>query len=275
MTIPSILLNNGTRIPQIGLGTSPLDDREVERAVAQAAELGYRHVDTAAKYGNEAGVGAGVRASGLARDEFFITTKLDGGYQGDDKAIAGLEASLRRMQFDYVDLLLIHWPLPARGQFISTWKTFERLLADGKAKAIGVSNFKPAHLEQLRAETDIVPAVDQIQLNPVVTRDEYRAYNTAHGIVTEAWSPLGAGSSLLSDPTLVRIGERYDKTPAQVVLRWHVQLGTVAIPKSKTPSRMAQNLEVFDFELSVEDLAEIGRLSGGPSAGVDSDRTGH
>jgi 2,5-diketo-D-gluconate reductase A len=275
MTIPTLALNGGTTIPQIGLGTWPLDDREVARVIGIAAEAGYRHIDTASKYGNEAGVGAGVRESGIPREDFFITTKLDGGYQGNDRAVSGLDESLKRLQFDYVDLLLIHWPLPGRDEYVSTWKTFERLLADGKAKAIGVSNFKPAHLDRLLAETDVVPAINQIQLSPAVPRDEYRAYDTAHGIVTESWSPLGAGTALLRSPVLARIGEQYSKTPAQIVIRWHVQLGLVVIPKSATPARLTQNLDVFDFELSAGDLSAIADLSGGPSAGVDSDRSGH
>jgi 2,5-diketo-D-gluconate reductase A len=275
MVIPRIPLNNGTSIPQLGLGTSPLDDAETERAVIEAVAVGFRHIDTAAKYGNEVGVGRGVAGSGVPREELFVTTKLDGGYQGDDRAIAGLDASLDRLGFDYVDLLLIHWPLPARDEFVSTWKTYERLLAEGKARAIGVSNFKPAHLEKLIAETGTVPAVNQIQINPTVTRHEQRDYNAAHGIVTESWSPLGSGGDVLSSPVLARIGERYDKTPVQVVIRWHLDNGLVVIPKSKTPERLAQNIDVFDFSLDADDLAAIAALDLGPGAGVDSDVVGH
>lgn len=275
MTVPSLPLNNGTSIPQIGLGTWPLNDTEVARTIIVATELGYRHVDTAAKYGNETGVGAGIRSSGIPREEFFVTTKLDGAYQGDDRAVTGVDESLGRLGLDYVDLLLIHWPLPARDQYVSTWKTFERLLAAGKTRAIGVSNFKPAHLERLRAEADVVPAVNQIQLNPRVPRTEYREYDSAHGIVTESWSPLGAGNDLLASPELARIGAQYGKTPGQVVLRWHVELGLVAIPKSATPARLAENLDVFDFALSPDDVRAIGALSVGAAPGVDSDHTGH
>ncbi|MFF1573496.1 aldo/keto reductase [Leifsonia sp. NPDC058292] len=275
MAIPRVPLNNGTSIPQIGLGTSPLDDAEVERAVIEAVAVGYRHVDTAAKYGNEVGVGRGIAGSGVAREEIFVTTKLDGGYQGDDRAIAGLDASLERLGLDYVDLLLIHWPLPARDEFVSTWKTYERLLAAGKARAIGVSNFKPAHLDKLIAETETVPAVNQIQINPNVTRHEQRQYDAEHGIVTESWSPLGAGGDLLASPVLARIGERYDKTPGQVVIRWHLDNDLVVIPKSKTPQRLAENLDVFDFSLDADDLAAIATLDKGPDAGVDSDVSGH
>jgi 2,5-diketo-D-gluconate reductase A len=275
MTVPSLPLNNGTSIPQIGLGTWPLNDTEVARTIIVATELGYRHVDTAAKYGNETGVGAGIRSSGIPREEFFVTTKLDGAYQGEDRAVTGLDESLGRLGLDYVDLLLIHWPLPARDQYVSTWKTFERLLDAGKTRAIGVSNFKPAHLERLRAEADVVPAVNQIQLNPRVPRTEYREYDSAHGIVTESWSPLGAGNDLLASPELARIGAQYGKTPGQVVLRWHVELGLVAIPKSATPARLAENLDVFDFALSPDDVRAIGALSVGAAPGVDSDHTGH
>ena len=273
--VPAIRLNSGTEIPQLGLGTWPLDDAEVERAVVAAAEAGYRHVDTAAKYGNETGVGRGVRGSGLAREEWFVTTKLDGGYQGDDRAVAGLDASLERLGLDYVDLLLIHWPLPARDRFVSTWETFIRLQESGKARAIGVSNFKPAHIDRLIAETGVTPAVNQIQLSPAIQRREQRAYGAEHGIVTESWSPIGGSGDLLTEPVLAEVAAKHDRTVGQIVLRWHVQNGLVAIPKSRNPERMAQNLAVFDFELDAGDLAAIDSLDEGPDAGVDSDHTGH
>lgn len=272
---PLIELNDGNRIPQIGLGTWPLNDREVSDAVVRAAEAGYRHIDTAVRYGNEAGVGSGIRASGLDRAEFFVTTKLDGEFQGGDQAVAGLEGSLKRLNLDYVDLLLIHWPLPRRGEFISTWKTFERLQAEGKVRSIGVSNFKPAHLEKLMWETDVVPAVNQIQINPSVTRSADCAYNEGHGIATESYSPLGAGSGLLSAPVLTRIAGKHGRTVSQVVLRWHVQQGLVAIPKSADPQRMKENIDVFGFALDDEDLAAISTLDEGPEAGVNSDVQGH
>ncbi|HEY1157223.1 MAG TPA: aldo/keto reductase, partial [Arthrobacter sp.] len=188
---PLIELNDGNRIPQLGLGTWPLDDEQVAAAVVQAVEAGYRHIDTAVKYGNERGVGNGIRASGVDRSELFITTKLDGEFQGHDRAVTGLEGSLKRLGLDYVDLLLIHWPLPGRDQYVSTWQTFERLKAEGKVRSIGVSNFKPAHLERLMAETDVVPAVNQIQLSPAITRTAEREFHARHGIVTESYSPLG------------------------------------------------------------------------------------
>jgi 2,5-diketo-D-gluconate reductase A len=275
-TIPNLVLNTGASIPQLGLGTWPLDDAEVADAVVAAGELGYRHVDTATRYGNEAGVGEGVRRSGVPREEWFITTKLDGEFQGEGKAIGGLEAALDRMGFDYVDLLLIHWPLPQRGLFVDTWRSFEQLLASGRARAIGVSNFKVAHLETLLAQTEVVPAVNQVQISPAIPRDEQRAFDAAHGIVTESYSPLGgSGGSILASPVLAAIARRLGRTPAQIVLRWHIQNGLVAIPKSAAPARMAENLAVFDFELGADDLVELGAMSLGPDAGVDSDRTGH
>ncbi|MEN8583340.1 aldo/keto reductase [Burkholderia sp. RS01] len=272
---PLVALNDGHRIPQIGLGTWPLNDREVATAVVNAVEAGYRHIDTAVRYGNEAGVGEGIRATGLNREELFVTTKLDGEFQGGDKALAGLEGSLKRLNMDYVDLLLIHWPLPRRGEFISTWKTFERLQGQGKARSIGVSNFKPSHLEQLMWASDVVPAVNQIQLNPSVTRSADCAYHQHHGIVTESYSPLGSGSGLLSAPVLQRIAIKHGKTESQVVLRWHVQQGLVTIPKSADPQRMKENIDVFEFVLDDEDLAAINTLDEGPEAGVNSDVQGH
>lgn len=276
MTVPSLPLNSGTSIPQLGLGTWPLNDAEAAATVVLAAEAGYRHIDTATRYGNEAGVAEGIRRSGIPREDFFVTTKLDGRFQGGDLAIGGLRAALERMAFDYVDLLLIHWPLPQRDDYVSTWRTFEELYDDGLARAIGVSNFKVAHLEKLAAETGIVPAVNQIELSPAIPRWEQRAYHEAHGIVTESWSPLGGSSTAALEPAVVRdIAARLDRAPAQVVLRWHVQQGLVAIPKSSDPTRLAQNLDVFSFELTADDLAAIATLSEGPDAGVDSDHTGH
>ena len=273
-SIPSIPLNDGHSIPQIGLGTWPLDDEQAADAIVAAAELGYRHIDSAVRYGNEAGVGDGIRRTGIPREEFFVTTKLDGEFQGEDRAIAGLADSLQRLELSYVDLLLIHWPKPWDDQFVSTWKTFEHLKSEGLVRSIGVSNFKPEHLERLAAETGTVPAVNQIQLSPAIVRADQRAYHEAHGIVTESWSPFGGGnSSLFANPVLTAIGERYGKSAAQVMCRWHVQQGFVVIPKSSDRARMAENLDVFDFELTGADLAEIATLAG--PGGVDSDRDGH
>ncbi|MFJ5958336.1 aldo/keto reductase [Paenarthrobacter sp. NPDC092416] len=272
---PLIELNDGHKIPQLGLGTWPLDDTQVAEAVVEAVKHGYRHIDTAVKYGNETGVGNGIKACGVDREELFITTKLDGGFQGSGKAVAGLDGSLERLGLDYVDLLLIHWPLPRRDEFVSTWKTFEELQASGKVRSIGVSNFKPAHLDRLFAETDVIPAVNQIQVSPSIPRSVARAFNEQHGIVTESYSPLGASSDLLNAPVLASIGRKYGKTPGQVVLRWHVQQGLVAIPKTSNPQRMQENLDVYNFELTHDDLLALETLDAGPDAGVDSDVQGH
>jgi len=275
MTVPTLALNDGHSIPQLGLGTWPLDDAEVSDVIQTATGLGYRHIDTAAKYGNEKGVGAGIAASGIPRDDLFVATKLDGAYQGDDRAIAGLEGSLERLGLDYVDLLLIHWPLPKRGEFVSTWRTFIGLRERGLVRSIGVSNFKPAHLATLIGATEVVPAVNQIQLSPFIVRTEERAANAAHGILTESWSPIGGdGANVLESPVIRSIADEIGKTPGQVVLRWHVQQGLVAIPKSRTASRLADNIAIFDFELTDAQLASIATLEQ-PGTGVDSDVTGH
>jgi len=275
MSAPIIRLNDGNSIPQIGFGTSPLNDRDVVPAILAALEAGYRHIDAAYRYNNEKGVGQGVRESGIPRGDLFVTTKLDGPFQGDDRAIGGLEESLRRLGMEYVDLLLIHWPLPQREQYVSTWQTFETLLAAGKTRSIGLSNFKPAHIDRLLAETSVRPAVNQIQLNPRITRPDQRAYDSEQGIVTEAWSPLGAGNDLLREPTLVSIAEKYGKTPAQIVLRWHIELGIVAIPRSANPRRIAENIDVFDFSLTDAEIALISALDTGEEPRVDSDTSGH
>jgi len=275
VSVPSLTLNDGHTIPQLGLGTWPLKDKEVAETIVTATGIGYRHIDTAAKYGNEKGVGEGIKRSGVPREELFVTTKLDGKHQGDDKALAGLEESLKKLKLDYVDLLLIHWPLPKLGKFTSTFRTFKKLQDAGLVRSIGVSNFKPKHLDTLIDGTGIVPAVNQIELDPTITRDEQRAYNEGRGIITESWSPLGAGGELLKLPALAAIADAHGKTPAQVVLRWHIQNGLVAIPKSSNVERLAANLDVFDFELTAADLSSIAGLSHGPDAGVNSDRSGH
>lgn len=272
---PLIELNDGHKIPQLGLGTWPLNDAQVADAVVEAVAHGYRHIDTAVKYGNEKGVGNGIRSAGVSRGELFITTKLDGEFQGSGKAVAGLEGSLERLGLEYVDLLLIHWPLPRRGEFVSTWETFQELQASGRVRSIGVSNFKPAHLDHLFRETSVAPAVNQIQVSPSIPRPASRTFNERHGIITESYSPLGAGSDLLNAPVLAGIGAKHGKTPGQVVLRWHVQQGLVAIPKTANPQRMQENLAVFDFELDQEDLTKLQTLDAGPDAGVDSDVQGH
>ena len=275
MTIPSLPLNNGYTMPQIGLGTASLNDETVAAVLVTAIEIGYRHIDTAFRYGNQRGVGKGVRDSGIAREELFVTTKLDGEFQGQDRAIAGLDECLRQLTMDYVDLLLIHWPLPQRNEYISTWKTFETLARSGKVRSIGVSNFKPAHLERLFAETTIRPTANQIQLSPRITRPDHVDFDRAHNIVTVAWSPLGQGKGLLEEPLLATIGAKYDKTPAQVVLRWNVELGLATVPRSSNPERLAQNLNVFDFSLTAAEIAAISALDTGAETRADSDLGGH
>jgi 2,5-diketo-D-gluconate reductase A len=275
MNAPTLSLNNGQTIPEIGFGTSPLNDTQVAPLVVAAIEAGYRHIDTAYKYNNERGVGKGIRDSGIDREELFVTTKLDGPFQGDDRAVGGLEEPLGRLGLDYVDLLLIHWPLPWRDQYVSTWKTFEKLLAAGKTRSIGLSNFKPAHIERLLKEATVRPVVNQIQLNPRVTRPDQRAYNAQQNIVTESWSPLGAGNDLLREPLLTEIGTKYGKTAAQVVLRWHIELGLVALPRSSNSERISQNIDIFDFALTSDEVAGISALDTGEERGVNSDKAGH
>lgn len=275
MTVPSLRLNDGHSIPQVGLGTASLNDETVASVIVTAIEAGYRHIDTAYRYGNQRGVGKGVKASGIAREELFITTKLDGEFQGNDRAIAGLDECLKQLDMDYVDLLLIHWPLPQRNEYISTWKTFEKLRESGKVRSIGVSNFKPAHLERLLAETTMRPVANQIQLSPRITRTDHVEYDRAHDIVTVAWSPLGQGKDLLNEPILASIGAKYGKTPAQVVLRWNIELGIVTIPRSSNPARLAQNLDIFDFSLTPDEVAAISALDDGSEKRADSDVGGH
>jgi 2,5-diketo-D-gluconate reductase A len=275
MTVPVLPLNSGYAMPQIGLGTASLNDDQIAPVIVTAIEAGYRHIDTAYRYGNQRGVGKGLRDSGIAREQVFVTTKLDGDFQGNDKAIAGLDECLRQLDMEYVDLLLIHWPLPQRNQYISTWKTFEKLVATDKVRSIGVSNFKPAHLDRLLAETTIRPVANQIQLNPRINRADHVVYDHAHDIVTVAWSPLGPRTELLNERILASLGEKYGKTPAQIVIRWAVDRGIATIPRSSNPGRLAQNLDVFDFKLTAAEVAAISALDTGAEKRVDSDTSGH
>jgi 2,5-diketo-D-gluconate reductase A len=275
MTVPELRLNNGYTMPQIGLGTASLNDEQIAPLIVTAIEAGYRHIDTAYRYGNQRGVGKGLKDSGIPREQVFVTTKLDGEFQGNDKAIAGLDECLRQLDMEYVDLLLIHWPLPQRNEYISTWKTFEKLVASGKVRSIGVSNFKPAHLDRLLAEATIRPVANQIQLNPRINRADHVEYDRAHDIVTVAWSPLGPKTDLLSDPLLVSLGEKYGKSPAQIVIRWAIDLGIATIPRSSNPERLAQNIDVFDFSLTPSEVAAISALDTGAEKRVDSDFSGH
>ncbi|WP_438484967.1 aldo/keto reductase [Streptomyces sp. S186] len=268
-TVPSITLNNNVTMPQLGYGVWQIPDDEAFTAVGHALEAGYRSIDTAAIYGNEEGTGKALAASGLPREELFVTTKLWNSEQGYDSALRAFDASLAKLGLEYVDLYLIHWPLPARDTYVDTYKAFEKIYAEGRAKAIGVSNFLPEHLERLLGETSVVPAVNQIELHPQLQQAESRAFHARHGIATEAWSPLGQGKGLLADATVAGIAEKHGRTPAQVVLRWHLQLGNVVIPKSATPSRIRENFDVFGFELDGDDLSALAGLDAGNRLGPD------
>ncbi|MEU8529489.1 MULTISPECIES: aldo/keto reductase [Streptomyces] len=247
-------------MPQLGFGVWQVPDDEATRAVTTALEAGYRSIDTAAIYENETGTGRALAESGIAREDLFVTTKLWNSEQGHDSTLRAFDASLGRLGLDYVDLYLIHWPVPAKDAYVDTYLAFEKILADGRARAIGVSNFLPEHLERLIGETSVVPAVNQIELHPQLQQRASREAHAAHGIATEAWSPLGQGRGLLEVPAVVAIAQKHGRTPAQVVLRWHLQTGNVVIPKSVTPSRIQENIDVFDFELDAEDLAAIAVL---------------
>jgi diketogulonate reductase-like aldo/keto reductase len=262
-TVPDVPLNNGVAIPQLGLGTARLPDEETRRIVGEALEVGYRLVDTAASYENERGVGQAIAGSGLPREEVFVSTKLRGREQGYDSAKEALRASLDRLGLDFVDLYLIHWPLPRLDRYVESWLAMEELLAEGLTGAIGVSNFLPKHLDRLAAASSTVPAVNQIECHPREPQLEQRADDARRGIVTESWSPLANGGELLRRPVLTEIGARHGRTPAQVVLRWHVQQGLVTFPKASSRGRLVENLDVFGFALTDEDLAGIARLADG------------
>jgi 2,5-diketo-D-gluconate reductase A len=266
--VPNVRLNDGTTIPQVGFGVFQVPPDETQRAVEDALAAGYRHIDTAAAYRNERGVAAGIAASGVPRGEIFITTKLWNSEQGFDSTLAAFEKSIEALDTEQVDLYLIHWPVPAADLFLDTWRAFERIHAEGGARSIGVSNFRVADLERLAAEAETQPTVNQIELHPLLQQVELRAWHAEHGIATEAWSPLAQGE-VLKDDTLVTIAAHHERTVAQVILRWHLQLGNVVIPKSVTPARVRENLDIFDFELTEDDLAAIARLDAGHRTGPD------
>ncbi|MDC2960949.1 aldo/keto reductase [Streptomyces gilvifuscus] len=269
VSIPTHTLNDGTRLPAVGLGTWPMSDAEAERAVAEALGLGYRLVDTATNYRNESGVGLGIARGGVPREEIVVTTKLPGRDHGYEETLASFEDSRHRLGLEYVDLYLIHWPLPRVDRYVDSWRAMIKLREDGLVRSIGVSNFTPGHIERLEKETGVLPSVNQIELHPLFPQEELRAFHTAKGIVTESWSPLGRGSDLLDDPALVPIAEDLGVTPGQVVLRWHIQLGAVPIPKSSDPGRQRANLDVFGFELDAGQMRAVAdrahrRLGGDP-----------
>jgi len=261
---PTISLNDGHRIPQLGFGVYQVPPEDTAATVRMALEIGYRHIDTAQMYANEKGVGDGIRATGVDRGAVFVTSKLNNGFHRPDDARRSFDATLRELGSDYVDLFLIHWPLPTLydGDFVSTWKTLEEFKADGRARSIGVSNFGIGHLQELARETGTTPAVNQIEVHPYFTNDEVRAYGTEHNIATQAWSPIARGA-VLGDPVVVRIAKSLGVHPAQVVLRWHIQRGDIVFPKSVNPQRVRENFEIFDFDLNDEEIEALTALNKG------------
>jgi 2,5-diketo-D-gluconate reductase A len=267
---PLLTMNDGHSIPQVGLGVYKVPDAEAANTVQHALEAGYRHVDTAALYENEAGVGRGMSRAGIPRDEVFVTTKVWNDRHGYDETLRAFDESLGKLGLDYVDLYLIHWPMPRQNRYVETWRALEKLRADGLARSIGVSNFHGHHIDRLLDETDITPALNQVELHPWLAQSDIRAYDEAHGILTEAWSPLARGRAS-GDATLHKIGAKYGKSAAQVVIRWHLELGNVVIPKSSTPARIEENFDVFDFALDADDLAHIAALDSSERTGRDPD----
>ena len=266
-----ITLNNGISMPQLGYGVFKVPEEEVYEAVSEALRAGYRSIDTAMIYENEEGVGRALRDSGIPREEIFLTTKVWNSDHGYEETLAAFETSLQKLGVDYVDLYLIHWPMPKEDRYVKTWRALEHLYAEGKTRAIGVSNFHIPHLERILAEGSIVPAVNQIELHPFLSQEAIRDFCRKHGIVVEAWSPLMKGRDALTHPVIVDIADRHQKTPAQVVLRWHLQHDIVAIPKSVTPSRIRENLDVFDFSLSDADMQAIDQLNANVRTGSNPD----
>ncbi|WIX83614.1 aldo/keto reductase [Amycolatopsis carbonis] len=270
-SVPVLKLNNGVEMPQLGFGVFQVPPAETKTAVKTALGAGYRSIDTATAYGNEAAVGEALAESGITRDELFITTKLWNSDQGYDQTLRAFDASVAALGLEQLDLYLIHWPLPARDKYVATWKALEKLYADDRVRAIGVSNFQPAHLRRILDEGSVVPAVNQIELHPYLVQSQVRAFDAEHGIATEAWSPLAKGGDLLAESVVTDVAARHRRTPAQVVLRWHLQLGNVVIPKSVTPSRVAENLDVFGFTLTDDDLAALSALDRDGRTGPDPD----
>jgi 2,5-diketo-D-gluconate reductase A len=268
--VPNITLNDGSHIPQLGFGVFQIDESETKKATLTALEVGYRHIDTAEMYGNERGVGEAVRDSGLKRCDVYVTSKLNNSFHARNDAISAFGRSIDTLGLDYLDLFLIHWPLPAVGDFVETWKAMGEMRASGRVKSIGASNFQPHHLQRLFDETQIVPAVNQIEVHPFLTQDDVRAFNAEHGIVTEAWSPIAQGK-VLSDPRIIAIADRIGKSVAQVTLRWHIQRGDVVFPKSVTRSRVVENFSLFDFELTAADISAITAMNRDERTGPNPD----
>jgi 2,5-diketo-D-gluconate reductase A len=266
--VPALTLHDGVEIPQLGFGVFQIPPEETQEAVEEALGAGYRHVDTAAAYRNEAGVGAAIAATGVSREDVFVTTKLWNSQQGYDSTLAAFEKSLERLGTGHVDLYLIHWPRPERDLFLETWRAFERIQEEGGARSIGVSNFRVEDLERLEQEAEQRPTVNQVELHPSFQQAELRAWHAEHDVATEAWSPLAQGD-MLEDGTIETVAAHHDRTPAQAILRWHLQLGNVVIPKSSSPERIRENFEVFDFELSEDDMAALERLDTGERTGPD------
>jgi 2,5-diketo-D-gluconate reductase A len=270
--VPDVLLNNGQHIPQFGFGVFQIKPEETTEATLRALEAGYRHIDTAEMYGNEREVGEAIAKSGVDRPDVFVTSKLNNGFHRPDDARRAFDDTLEALGSDYVDLFLIHWPLPTRygGDFVSTWKTLEEFYRDGRVRSIGVSNFQPHHLRRLHEESEVVPAVNQIEVHPYLTQPHVREFCAAHQIAIEAWSPIAQGA-VLDDPTVRSLAEKYGKSPAQVVLRWHIERGDIVFPKSVTPERIVENIDIFDFELDGEDVEAISALNRDERTGPDPD----
>ncbi len=268
---PTVTLNSGAVMPQLGFGVFQIPLGETRAAVNAAFAAGYRSIDTAAMYGNEEGVAEAINDAGLPREDLFITTKLNNNAHGYDEALAAFEQSRQKLGLDYLDLYLIHWPLPAKDRYVDTWKAFAKLQQDGLVRSIGVSNFQPAHLERILDETGVTPALNQVECHPYLTQQPLREFDEKHTIATEAWSPIAQGGDLLTDPVIASLAEKYGKSPAQVVIRWHLDLGNVVIPKSVTPQRIRDNIDVFDFELDAADVAAVGELNKDERTGPDPD----
>jgi 2,5-diketo-D-gluconate reductase A len=268
MSVPDVTLNNGVLMPQLGFGVWRISADETARVVGEALQVGYRSIDTAAMYGNEEGVGRAVRESGIPRDQVFVTSKLWNDTHGYDAALRAFDQSQQRLGLDHVDLYLIHWPVPSQDLYVETFRALVRMVEEGRLRTAGVSNFEPEHLRRVIDEVGVTPAVNQVELHPYLQQGQLRSFHAEHGVATEGWRPLGQGKDVLQDPVVTAVAEKYGRTPAQAVLRWHLQLGNIVIPKSATPSRIRENFEVFDFELAEDDVAAFAELDSGHRLGM-------